>query len=144
MDRKLGGLTLLALTGCASMMDTGIPSPEQLHAATRHFVGQPAETLLPRYGYPHQQTEFGADQVLLWHTNRTLHFRERTSSTTTGAFGDPSFPWAQVPYTQSTTGTAYVPNQYHCTMQVAVNPATGKIRGVGFVGKMGACQEFMP
>ena len=132
---------MISLAGCVTT--PVIPSPEVLRDATAHYVGQPVQALLPRYGYPHEQAEFYGDRVLLWHTSRTLQFRQPTTSTTTGTVGDSSFPWAQVPYAQTTTSRAYVAQDYACTMQVAVNP-DGTIKAVGFAGRMGACQDFMP
>src|SRR5690606_15387804 len=134
------GVVVIAVTsllaGCATLYGATIPSPEELRSATAWFVGQPVQSLLPRYGYPHEQTEFYGDRVLLWHTSRTLQFRSPTSATTTGAVGDPGFPWAQIPYVQTMRGYNMTSSDYHCTMQVAVYP-DGTIKAVGFAGKMG-------
>jgi len=136
-------LLCVMLAGCVSTGST-IPDPETLaRAVNSRFAGQPVQVLAQRYGLPHERDVFQGQRYLLWHNSRTITWSRREETTTAGAIGSASDWWGQVPYVQTTSTRVADPQAYQCTMQVAVTEA-GVVQAVGFAGKMGACQDFMP
>jgi len=101
--------------------------------------------VLNRYGMPESQFMQGSIRVLEWRTSNTMRFHEPVTTTTTGRIGDAlQSPWySSIPYKETTTSSVGYDVNYTCTMQVGVNP-DGSVDRVGFGGKMGACQSFMP
>lgn len=136
----LGACVLIS--GCASY--PSIPSGEELARAVNiRFSGRPVTDLAERYGIAHAQDVFQGQRYLLWHNARKINFTREQVSTTNGTVGSASDWWGQVPYAQTTSTRVADPQSYQCTMQVAVTEA-GVVKAIGFLGKMGACQDFMP
>ena|SRR5690606_18442080 len=137
-------LLVLGVASCATTSD--IPEPEWLlNTVGGMYVGRPVQEIAARYGAPHTQQDFQGEKIYSWHANTTMQWRRPVQSTTTGRIGDESqYPWARsVPYRQTTTTDQLVGTNYHCRMDVYVQP-DGTIRTLGFFGKMGACKEFNP
>lgn len=147
-SRALAWAALLLAGNLATSCATtgGIPTPSELTAAANNrFAGGSIDAVIARYGIPESQFMHGGIRVLEWRTTGTLRFHEPVTTTTTGTVGDPvAYPFlASVPYRETTTTTQGYDVNYACTMQVGVRP-DGKVDRVGFGGKMGACQQFMP
>lgn len=134
---------IVVLSGCASAGPV-IPEPAQLHAAASGtFVGNNVSRVADRFGIPHAQEEFQGRKYMLWYANTTMQWRERVTTTEAGTVGRNDWPYQSVPYASTSQSQQMVPEQYRCTMQVQVDDA-GTVEAIGFVGKMGACQVFMP
>lgn len=139
-------LLLAASLASSCATSGGIPTPAELAtAANSRFAGRDVAAVIARYGPPDSQFTQGEIRVLEWRTTGTLRFHEPVTTTTTGSVGDPAaYPFlASVPYRETTTTTQGYNVDYACTMQVGVRP-DGRVDRVGFGGKMGACQQFMP
>lgn len=149
MKLKIAALVAMiaGAPGCASMMDGGIPSPEELSAlANTAYAGKHVDMVFSRFGQPSGQFDTDAGiRVLTWNTSNTMRFHEPVTTTTTGSVGDPTtYPYQpRVPYTETTTTQQGYNVDMSCTMQVGVR-ADGIVDRVAFNGKMGACQMFMP
>lgn len=144
--RRWATAFMLAIAAsCAST--PSIPSPDALDATLNaRFAGRPFGEATARYGMPSYR--FDADRgvtVFVWETTTTMRFHEPVTTTTTGTIGDSGArPWMPaVPYRQTTTTRQGYNVDMACLMQIGVKP-NGIIERVGFSGKMGACQAFMP
>lgn len=142
---RVGGCILvvavLALAGCASTTGSKIPTPEQLSdAAYRAFVGGQFSNVLLRYGQPTGQVPYGDLIVHQFQASNIVRYHEPVTSTTTGRIGPAG---TNVPYSEKTTASQGYDQTYSCMMRVGVR-ADGTVHGVDFVGKMAACQVFMP
>lgn len=136
-DWKLGGLILL-LGGCASY-GPQISTFDEVSNALAVYAEQPVEKLAQRFGIPHQQTEFMGQRVFIWHTDRQWTRYVPTTSTTTGTVGG----LAGVPYAETTRSEQRVTSQWHCALEVTVDPQ-GLVSQIGLRGNQGACSNFMP
>lgn len=138
-------LPLLA-AGCVSTGST-IPSPAELsQAANARFTNGPVQAVFARYGMPESQfVATTGTRVLLWRATNTVRHHEPVTTTTQGAIGSTTdAPWyAPIPYRETVTTRAGYNVEYACTMQVGVKD-NGTVEAIGFDGKMGACQVFVP
>jgi hypothetical protein len=135
-------LLMLILSGCAPLRTgSDIPAPQELFDACNHaFRGKSFDMVILRYGQPDGQVPFGQLTVYQFRISGSVRMHEPVTTTTTGAVGTTS---AYVPYAQETTGWQGYNQTMNCMMRVGVKP-DGTVDGVDFVGKMGACQAFMP
>lgn len=143
--KKVALVSLLGITlcGCVSTGPT-IPTPSELQSrASSAFVGGNVSRIADRFGIPQAQDEFQRKHYALWHASNTINWRQNVTSTQAGRIGSDTWPYQSVPYKAETQSQQLVPEEYRCTMQVEVDN-DGIVKAVGFVGKMGACQAFMP
>ena len=143
MRRKIAAaaLLVLVLSGCATRPGPDIPSPQELFDACNNtFRGKPFDSVVLRYGQPDGHVPFGQLTVYQFRLSGSVRLQEPVTTTTTGAVGT---PYAYVPYAEKTTGWQGYDQTMYCMMRVGVR-ADGTVDGVDFVGKMGACQAFMP
>lgn len=144
--RLLAIVVCAGLTGCQSLVGSNIPSPSDLQAALNaRFAGVPIERVIERYGMPGYQFMHGDVRVLVWQAETTLRHHEPVTTTTTGRVGGtPALGWADaIPYRETTTMRQGYDATYSCKMQAGMKP-DGTVDGIGAIGKMGACQVFMP
>ena len=132
------------LVGCAGMLDTGIPSPEETQLAIdNQFAGKTIASAVVRYGVPNGKfnTTKPSYVVYLWERDaKNTTYRSQTM-TTSGSVGN---SWEQsVPYTSTTSYRSPETKEYHCVLHFVVNQH-GTIMEGGVNGKMFACQHFMP
>ena len=66
------------------------------------------------------------------------------STTSKGKIGDAGrYPFTDLPYSATYSEPTYESESYRCSM-LATYDDHGKILGLNFLGKMGACQIFWP
>ena len=135
-------LAVLTLSACAGLRSTSdMPSPQELFdACNSAYRGKPFDAVILRYGQPDGHVPFGQLTVYQFRLSGSVRLHEPVTTTTTGAVGTPS---AYVPYAEKTTGWQGYNQDMYCMMRVGVK-SDGIVDGVDFVGKMGACQAFMP
>jgi hypothetical protein len=134
-------LIFAVLLGCASRRGGDIPSPEDLFAAVnRTFAGRPFDAVLLRYGQPAGKVPRGELIIYQFQAANTVRLQEPVTTTTTGRVGTYD---SSVPYAERTTSWQGYNQEMQCMMRVGVKP-DGTVDGLDFVGKMGACQVFMP
>lgn len=150
MDWKLGRLiasTLLLAAGAAGCESVINPQGPAVRDVTQsigdRYVNRPVQDIAARYGIPDEQTEFQGERVYTWHFATNRQWRRPVETTTAGTIGDPSRPWAQVPYHQTTTAISTETTRYECRMDVYVRP-DGTIRTLGLHGQVGACETLTP
>jgi hypothetical protein len=134
-------LIFAVLLGCASRRGGDIPSPEDLFAAVnRTFAGRPFDAVLLRYGQPAGKVPRGELIIYQFQAANTVRLQEPVTTTTTGRVGAYD---SSVAYAEKTTSWQGYNQEMQCMMRVGVKP-DGTVDGLDFVGKMGACQVFMP
>ena len=125
MRRALLLAAAIGLSGCVS---------DQLNQGLTGLVGRPIDFAVQRLGYPNAQREILGDTLYIWSTNRAGVMPILTNQTTTGLVGN-------VPVTGTTSGLAYVPVQYDCTIEIAVT-AEKIIKSWRWEGNLGGCQPY--
>lgn len=145
---KASALMMLGLcAGCASTLgQSSIPLPEQLYeAANQAYARRHIDDLIVRYGPPESRTTYDGHPVLVWRVATTMQWRSGDRTTTVqGKVSDANrWPFTDLPYSASYSEPTYTSESYRCSM-LAAHDAEGTILGLNFLGKMGACQAFMP
>jgi hypothetical protein len=140
-------VVLLVLAGCMSLDPnviggSGIPAPQDLDAAMNsRFDGRSFNEVLLRYGQPSGHVPYGTDiTVYQFQTSNSVRLQEPVTTNTVGAVGTAD---SNVGYAERTSGWQGYNQQMNCMMRVGVKP-DGTVDRIDFVGKMGACQIFMP
>ena len=143
VSRVLGlAAAMVAISGCASVGGSSIPSPEQLSKACNDaFVGRSLNDVMMRYGQPTGSVPYSDDiTVYQFQASNTVRHQESVTSTTSGRIGPAGY---SIPYSERAQATQGYDQTYACMMRVGVR-SDGTVHGVDFVGKMYACQIFMP
>lgn len=131
-------------SGCATQ--SSIPSAQNLYeSANQAYAGRSVDDLVVRYGPPESRTTYQGYPVLVWRAATTMQWRGQDRSTTiTGRVGDAGrYPFADIPYSATYSEPTYESDTYRCSM-LATYDTAGKVLGLNFIGKMGACQAFRP
>jgi hypothetical protein len=143
--KRIALLLVVLLAGYASASPKEVTHQQIYDALNRRFSGGPVSAVFERYGSPQSQFEAAAGvHVLVWHTDRTLRLHEPITTTTNGTIGDRSaYPWASIPYQQTSTTRVGYDSNVQCEMQVGVKP-DNSVDHIGIGGALGACENFMP
>lgn len=140
--RKICLVTVLLATGCVSQGEY-IPTQPEIMNSLAPFMGMPVEQVVAAFGMPQEQTELMGKKVFIWYSTREwgTTLPQTVTSTTSGVVG--SLPYAQIPYTSSTTYQyeQSVSQQISCTMEIYLDEA-GVVINFGIRGKAAACKAF--
>jgi len=85
-------------------------------------------------GYPNGQESIMGQTVYIWDNSQTVDIPMTTTGTTTGYVNG-------APYSSTTTSTDYVPQNYNCTIQIAVD-SNGTIVHTQWAGNIGGCMSY--
>jgi hypothetical protein len=98
------------------------------------LVGQNIQAAVARLGYPDGQRTILGDTIYVWSSNHSGVLPMTTMSSTSGMVGT-------MPVYGSTTGTAFVPVSFNCTIQIGVD-ANGTIKNYQWSGNNAGCRNY--
>lgn len=127
--KKLGIVALCALLGgCATwkQMDQGLSG----------LQGQSINAAISKIGYPSSEQTIAGRKLYRWGASQQSAVYMPTSSYSYGTIG------TNTPYSNNTTGGAYVPVNYNCSITLEAD-SNDVIIGYQYNGNLGGCEPYI-
>jgi hypothetical protein len=115
----------LCLSGCVA---------RHMNEGLNKLLGQNVQVAIDHVGYPDTQRTMLGHTIYVWGRSQSGVMPIFNSGTTTGMIGD-------APVSTTTTSTDFVPVNYNCTIQLAVD-SDQIIKSMQWAGNAGGCSPY--